>query len=239
LYRLATLLRESGFEALVNDKPENDDYIAVYPETTKDINPFGARRWVRYCLHRPGVVGGPRSFPRGTVKFWYDPIFRGANLQDHLLTIPTIELDLFNLDGVGIRDTTSTWIGRAERKGYMPPGKPLGERIITHDWPPTRKEVADLLKRSNVFYCYEPFSSLNVEANLCGCPAIIMTDMSKYPIPRKEFDAAGWSPPGIGWGPNEIDRATQTLPSVLPGYLAAEENMKLQLTDFIEITQNI
>jgi hypothetical protein len=190
-------------------------------------------------LHRPGVVGGPRSFPKGTVKFWYDYIFRGANLQDRLLTIPTLELDLFNLDGVGIRDTTSTWIGRADRKGYMPPGKPIGETIITREWPPTRKEVADLLKRSRVFYSYEPFSAFNVEAPLCGCPVIIMTDMSKYPIPRKEFDDVGWRPPGVGWGPEEIDRATKTIPAVLPGLLQAEEDMKGQLQAFIEITQNM
>jgi hypothetical protein len=237
LYRLAALLRERGLEATVNDKPANEDYIAVYPEVVKELNPFGAKHVVRYLLHRPGVVGGPRVYPAKTMKFWYHGIYRGAG-SEPCLTVQTTELDLFNLQGVGVRDTTSTWIGRAERRGYLK--RPvIGETMIKHDWPPDRKGVADLLKRSKVFYTYEPFTALMTEAGLCGCPTIIMTEMSKYPISRKELDELGWHPRGAAWGANEIEKARETLPSVLPEYLANEEQSKIQLAAFIEITQNM
>jgi O-antigen biosynthesis protein len=237
LYRLAELLREKGFEATVNGMPTIQDYIAVYPETVKELNPFHAPRCVRYLLHRPGVVGGPKAYPKGTLKFWYNGILRGAG-SEPCLTIQIIELDLFNLEGVGGRDTTSIWIGRAERRGYIK--RPVvGETMIKHDWPPDRKGVADLLKRSTIFYTYEPFTMLTWEAALCGCPSIIMTDMSRYPISRQELDNLGYQQPGVGWGPNEIERARETLPAALPAYLANEEQTKIQLAAFIEITQNM
>ena len=237
LYRLAALLRTSGLEATVNEKPGNVDYIAVYPETVRELNPFGAPHFVRYMLHRPGVVGGPRSYPKNVLKVWYNGIYKGSD-DGPVLTIQTIELDLFNLQGVGIRDTTSTWIGRAERRGYMQ-GKPVGETIIKHNWPPTRKGVADLLKRSKVLFTYEPFTALMTEAGLCGCPTIIMTDMAKYPISRKEIAEMGWNPPGAGWGLGELEKAKETISQVLPNYLATEEATKEQLKAFIEITQNM
>jgi hypothetical protein len=234
---LADLLREKGFEARVNGMPAIHDYVAVYPETVKELNPFQAPRCVRYLLHRPGVVGGPKAYPEGTLKFWYNKIYRGTG-NEPCLTIQTIELDLFNLQGIRNRDTTSTWIGRAERRGYMK-GKPVGETIINHLWPPTRNKVADLLKRSRVFYTYEPFTALTTEAALCGCPSIIMTDMSSYPISRQELDNVGWQQPGLGWGVNEVEKARETLPLALPAYLANEEQTKVQLAAFIEITQNM
>lgn len=237
LYRLAALLRTRGFEATVNEKPGNKDYVAIYPETVRALNPFGAPHFVRYMLQRPGVVGGPRTYPRGVKKVWYNGIYRGSG-DDPVLTIQTIELDLFNMQGVGIRDTTSTWLGRAMRGGYMN-GGPIGETIITHRWPPTRKGVADLLKRSKVFYTYEPFTAMTQEATLCGCPTIIMTDMAKYPISRKEINALGWDAPGLGWGMKEIDKARKTLPGALPAYLEQEKQTQVQLREFIEITQNM
>jgi O-antigen biosynthesis protein len=238
LYRLAALLRERGLEATVNDLPKNLDYVAVYPETVKELNPFGAPHMVRYLLQRPGVVGGPRVYPKKTLKFWYDHIFRGSNQDDPLLTIQTVELDLFNLQGVGTRDTTSTWIGRAERRGYMK-GKPVGDTFIKKDWPPTRADVAALLKRSRALYTYEPFTLLTTEAALCGCPSLILTNMARYPISRKELDDLGWVHPGVAWGPEGIEKARETLPSALPGYLYTEERTKAQLTAFVEITQNM
>lgn len=237
LYRLAALLRTSGLEATVNENPANKDYVAIYPETVRELNPFGAPHFVRYMLHRPGVVGGPRAYPKEVLKVWYNGIYRGSG-DEPILMIQTIELDLFNLQGVGLRDTTSTWIGRAQRRGYME-GKPVGETIIAHNWPPTRKGVADLLKRSKVFYTYEPFTAMTTEAALCGCPSVIMTNMAKYPISRKELDNMGWRSPGMGWGPDEIEKARETLPGVLPAYLANEEHTKVQLKAFIEITQNM
>jgi hypothetical protein len=237
LYRLAELLRQRGFAATINEKPAGDDYVAVYPETVKEINPWGAPHVVRYLLHRPGVVGGPKSYPKGVLKVWYNGIFRGSDI-DPVLNIQIVELDLFNLQGVGIRETTSTWIGRAARYGYQK-GKPVGETMIAHNWPPTRKEVADLLKRSKVLYTYEPFTSLTTEAALCGCPSVIMTDMSRYPISRKEIEGLGWDPPGVGWGMDEIDKARETLPRALPAYLVNEEQTKGQLSAFIEKTQSM
>lgn len=237
LYRLAALLRTKGLEATVNEKPGNVDYIAVYPETVRELNPFRAPHFVRYMLHRPGVVGGPRAYSKDVKKVWYNGIYRGSD-DGPILCIQTIELDLFNLQGVGVRDTTSTWIGRAQRRGYMK-GKPVGETILTHNFPSTRRGVADLLKRSKVFYTYEPFTAMTMEAALCGCPSVIMTDMARYPISWQELQNIGWNPPGMGWGMEGIEKARSTLSDVLPAYLRQEEQTKEQLNTFIKITQNM
>lgn len=237
LHRLAALLKEKGFEATIKEKPKNKDYVAVYPETVGEINPWGARHMVRYLLHRPGVVGGPKSYPDYVQRFCYHEMYRVSG-DEPLLTIQTIELDLFNLQGAGPRNTTSAWIGRAEKRGYLS-GPPVGETLIQHNWPSSRRGVADLLKRSKVFYTYEPFTALMTEAGLCGCPTIIMTDMAKYPISRKEIAERAWNPLGAGWGMGELEKAKESLPQVLPHYLAMEERMKEQLKGFIEITQSM
>jgi hypothetical protein len=41
---------------------------------------------------------------------------------------------------------------------------------ITGQYPATRRELAQLLQTSNVFYSYDNLSALSIEARLCGCP---------------------------------------------------------------------
>jgi len=238
LHRLAFLLRERGFEATINEEPKNPDYIAVYPETVPEVNLWNAPKFVRYILHRPGVVAGPTSHPKDTIKIWFDKILAEPGNQDLALEIHSIELEYFNADGAGPRDTTCGWIGRAARKGYIN-GRPSGKTIITHKNPSTRKGVADLFRRSRIFYTYEPLTAMITEAGLCGCPTLIMTDWRKYPIPLKELKRRGWNPPGVGIGADGLKQALKTLPMVLPDYLMHIGRTEKQLDAFIEMTQNL
>jgi len=233
LRRLADLLRESGAEVEVSMKPGNNngDTVAIYPEITWG-NPFGVKHVVRYICCRPGLIGGPVDFPKTDLLVWYDSVLN-SNPAAMCLTIPTIELDLFNTVGVGKRDTTCYWIGKG--RDFMDCA-PTGEIKITPEWPPTRKDLAVLLKRSKVLYSYDSLTALNTEAPLCGCPVVIMKEgcFKRGDVDKTEFGTAGRC-----WDPKDIDWAIETLPFALSNYMKVENALKVSLERFIEVTQKM
>jgi hypothetical protein len=234
IHRLAGILRERGYEATINDPPMGFNYVAVYPEMITEENPFGAKNIVYYLCNLPGLLGGIKEYPAGSLKVWY-----GAFLSPPggamLLTIPTIELDLFNTKGAGRRIYNTSWVGKAKMLGIFK-GIPVGNRHITYRWPEKRQDVANLLKTSRILYCYDGLTALTMEAALCGCPAIIMEQgpWKKEIVEKNEFGTAG-----IGWGMQELRKAKQTLPQALPNYLNVEANLPRQVEAFIEATQNM
>jgi hypothetical protein len=115
-------------------------------------------------------------------------------------------------------------------------GNPLGDNHITYRWPKTRGEVAALLKRSKILYCYDGLTILPMEAALCGCPTVILEEgpFKKEDVKKSEFGTAG-----IGWGMEELEEAKKTIPQALPNYLKVEAALPGQVETFVEVTQNL
>lgn len=211
---------------------KDKDYIAIYPEMITSPNPFGAKHIVYYICNKPGLLGGIKEYPPDSIKVWYGA-FLDPPPADIKLTIPTIELDLFNLSGMGRRFISSSWVGKAGLLGLFK-GVPEGNKHITYRWPKRRIDLANLLKMSKVLYSYDVCTALTMEAALCGCPSMIMLDepFTKSEIEKNEFGTAG-----ICWRKEDLNQAIKTLPMALPNYLKVENNMKNQLSKFIEVTQ--
>jgi hypothetical protein len=109
---------------------------------------------------------------------------------------------------------------RYERKGacyYV--GKGPGDTLdlgatgainLTYENVPTREELAGILKRSDLFYCYDNYTLLLWEAGMCGCPTVLIPSGE---FTREQFAASEIGLEGIAWGVEggEIERARETV----------------------------
>jgi hypothetical protein len=98
----------------------------------------------------------------------------------------------------------------------------------------TPAQIADLFRRSEVFYCYEN-TALAIEAALCECPVVFLPNQHlDHVISEGEH---GWD--GMAWGddPEEVERAKRTVGRARNNYLSLYDRFQQQLERFIGMTQ--
>lgn len=152
LYILADELRARDCDVTVNG--DDRHRITVYPEIVP-VNAMGSPRPVWWLLNTADV---PQPAWAWTEGISHDP----------LLTVNVIELDLFH-PRPGPRKGIAWW---AHKGGVVPDLIPPGAVQITHEWPPTREELADLLASVKAVVSFDGFTSLNAEAAMLGTPVI-------------------------------------------------------------------
>jgi hypothetical protein len=200
LHRLVHLLNESGYSAYVttagnpdwNEKwvrnPKKDldpRAIAVYPETAEG-NPFGLNNRVRWVLNVPGFLGGEDKYDPGEVIFVWSRVFLDQP-EDRVLQVKTLEDELFNTKKLSTKDEDRFWYGKGMKKGITLLPITNGLEEITYDWPATREELAEVLKRTKIFYTYDDRTQLILEALLCGCRVIVLPD--DYEIKLEDMES--------------------------------------------------
>jgi hypothetical protein len=185
LHRLCHLLNERGQQAYVATKgnPEWKELplpfdgcdaraIVVYPEIVNG-NPWNAENRVRWVLNKPGFIGGPGHYDPDELVFAWSTDYVHVP-ADRLLTVDTIEWDLFNADLRTRRDADRFWTDKGANKGIPSCPVTAGLEQITYEWPAERAELAALLKRTRILYTYDDRSQLNWEAMLCGCRVVLL-----------------------------------------------------------------
>jgi hypothetical protein len=211
--------------------------IVVYPEVIVG-DPFKAPVRVRYFGNFPGLLGGDKKIDEDEIRFGYSKVLATAvHAPENVLFIPVSDTRIFHPVNGLERSHVCYYAGkhRAVHNAKVF-GLPKGSIEITRDAPDslTRQQIADLFRRSKLFYCYEN-SALAIEATLCGCPTVFMpNEYFSTPIAREEL---GWD--GFAWGndPAEIERARQTVGNAFPNYVRQVENFWPQLVGFIRLTQ--
>ena len=179
LYMLRSVLEEKGFDAKIfclSENPQNDlsvftnkitndnrkNDIVVYPETVSG-NPLLFRNVVRYVLNYPGHLGGDKKYHDGELVFSWSETY----LKDvPLLRFDMIDRSLFYEDKT-IKDTNACFVHKGA--SYQELSEVADAVKITMDYPETRSELADLLRRTKNFYTFDDNTSLGEEAALCGC----------------------------------------------------------------------
>jgi O-antigen biosynthesis protein len=154
--------------------------IMIYPEVVSG-NPFGMERVVRWTLNTPGYLAGDTSYAPTERVFTWSKRFYDAPL----LTVDVLEHELFNADGTGVRDTDCFYVGKGPKRGANKDASVDGMTEITLAFPPTRAEVAALLRRTRTLYTYDDCTSLTDEAIDCGCEVILLpegTPLSRNPL---------------------------------------------------------
>lgn len=185
LHRLCHLLNERGYPAYATTpgSPEwNERYWALFVETKPErvirvypeiVFTAADRNRVRWVLNVPGFIGGPSQYDPDELVFSWSTDYVHVP-TDRLLTVDTVEHDLFNQDGIGERDADRFWVGKGANKGIALSPITEGMEQITYSWPAERAELAALLKRTKTLYTYDDRSQLNWEALLCGCKVVLL-----------------------------------------------------------------
>jgi hypothetical protein len=142
----------------------------IAPEVVSEI-PFPHVRW---CLNKPGLLGGPKSYPAGTKVFHFSPELEDAARA----ASPDGTSTEFMMGTIEVPE-----LPKAPRKYFLwYRGKYHGEveeydgRMLqmTRHWPPTKREYWELLNRAVALYSYDDFSAVNLEAHLCGVNVYIV-----------------------------------------------------------------
>ena len=229
LYLLGHLLRERGYRAemmmthgsFVGNPwgvPEcvsvPADAIHVYPEIVQG-NPSGSNRVVWWLLNHAEKDG---------LKFvWHPNIGSGS-----VLNVPYLEADVFR-PGDGVRSGVLVWQGKGSHCFV-----PEGARLITHRWPATRAELAEVLRSAEYLISFDAYTALVHEATLCGCPVVVKDD-------------GNWNLAKAASGPmriygavddeSKLDEARAEVGLAYQAYLDYMPEMRLQLDVFIQATQ--
>lgn len=201
LYDLRQQLEEHGYNAYIfcctKDKqpkdydpvtikkitPHNREHdIVVYPEIIQG-NPLLFRNVVRFCLNKPGVLGGDSSFHPSEMVFSYD---------DYCIpNIPHVRLDMLDrklfINTHQKREFNCYFVHKGGKWREVPELKGCIE--INSSWPKTRAELARLLQQTHILYSYDENSCLLQEATLCGVQVKIITPhtIEDYKF-KDEFD---------------------------------------------------
>lgn len=212
--------------------------IMLYPETVSG-NPLEAPMVARWVLNFPGLLGGDASYAPDEICFGYSrELAAAAGHPGRVLHMPTVDTRLFYPPAGSQKREGGCFF--ASKYQVVHGGKlfPItrGCVEITRQFvdSPTAAQVADLLRRSEVFYAYEN-TALATEAVLCGCPAVFLPNPHLTEvIGRKEL-----GPEGYAWGasPEEIERARATVSQGAINYLKTYDIFHDQLDEFIAITQ--
>lgn len=229
LYLLGHLLRERGYRAemMMTHGPFVGnpwgvpecvsvpvDAIHVYPEIVQG-NPSGSSRVVWWLLNHA---------ERDGLRFVWHPAIGSLPV----LNVPYLEADLF-YPGEGSRSGVLVWKGKGDRCFV-----PEGARLITHGWPASRVELAEVLRSAEYLISFDAYTALVHEATLCGCPVVIKDDgtwnLAKAQNgPMRIYGAVD--------DESRLDEARAEIWQAYPAYLDYGIKMSQQLDLFIELTQ--
>lgn len=211
--------------------------IVVYPEIVSG-NPFNAPCVVRYVLNFPGLLGGEVKYAPDELSFGYSQVLaKAAGAGDRVLFLPATDTRIFYPPPAGSKRQGSCYFASK----YKGAGGALFDvtkdsieiKRHTKDAQSTQ-EVAELLRRSEVFYTYEN-TALATEAVLCGCPAVFLPNPHLTDI----IAAKELGPEGFAWGaaPEDVARAKATVAEGAANYLKAYDAYWRDLDRFIALTQ--
>lgn len=218
---------------------EGKSPIVVYPDVTLG-NPLKAKCVVRYLLHYAGFFGGSSHFPDSDLIFTYTKkIAINSNIKNHnILFMPISDTKIFYPPSAGFKRSGSCF--------YAPKYKGFGGKLfdltnnsieITRDLPDsqTAEEVAEILRKSEVFYTYED-TSLITEAILCDCPVVLLKNdfFSGETLAEYELNSYGCTTENSS---EKINEAKKTISLAKEKFFENINNFWDQFDNFINLTQ--
>lgn len=210
--------------------------IVVYPEVIAG-NPFDAPVRVRWIGNYPGLLGGTATYDADELCFAHSEHLAKTIGVPHVLNIPVLDTSVYRPTPVTRRSGTCFYAAKFQHVHNQAVfGLPDGCIEITREGPGTLSppEIADLFRRSELFYCFEDSALMN-EAALCGCPVVMMkSTLFTWPV---AIDEAGWD--GYAWGddPDEIARARRTVDRAYDNYVRNVPKFFTQLHLFVLLAQ--
>jgi hypothetical protein len=180
-------MRKAGFDSYITS-PGNPEWnspvfsgsvtesdIVIYPEVEWDRNPLGIKNVVRYILYFPKCKIPAAEYCMPFHEYLFDSCcqsYMGQLTKDNILLIPGIEPNLFE-KGSNKSIDSCYFVGKG-LSNYPSCHLPGNSIEINAGSPATRIGLADLLKKTKVFYSFDHQTALCTEAALCGCEVLLM-----------------------------------------------------------------
>ena len=230
-------------EIIKYHKSTNKNPIAIYPEVMRG-NPINSNCVVRYLLNYPGLLGGviEDEFDKDDIIFSYSQKIKNSlkNNNSEVLFMPVCDTNIFYEDkNSKIKRIGSCFYASKYQNHHN------GELFevtnnsieITRGLPDsqTPKQIADLFRKSEIFYSYED-TSLATEALLCGCPVMFIKNkfFKQNALASCELGNEGCV---YNFNKEDIVNATKNIPIAQKKYFKAVDNYWSMLDNFIKITQ--
>jgi len=163
------------FEQLKEHFVTGRNPVTIYPEVLSN-NPLNTPLIARWLLNVPGHLGKPVEFETKDIICYYESWCIPNHMNGDFLHIDPLNYSTFNNNDNPCDDTRDLECYYANK--YYRHGNPIREEHLSlislgQEIRRTPKEIADILRRAKVLYCYEPSGIIN-EAQACGCPVLLI-----------------------------------------------------------------
>lgn len=227
----------------IDAKDIDKDGVVVYPEIV-DGNPLGVKTVARILLNKVNTFH-KANIDSSEIRFAFTKAFLMDDMTERdVFYIPTVETDLFKSDGSEDRTNKLVYFGKSatmrwnseliEKTKHLWADAIEIKRGPQDRFPNTREKLAELMRSGYILYTYDDTTAIIMEAAMCGCPVIVMTDR----ITEKEFNERALFMDGIGFGEEQKEHAEKTVKRAYKESLRQIKTFDKNLTKFINRTQN-
>lgn len=216
--------------------------IVIYPETVR-ASRFDPPVRVRYLLNYNELLFHNEPLEADDYLLAYSRTIAdriNVDIPTRILFLPVSDTSFFSPPDEPVQRSGGAFY--AGKYKYRFGGKTFpitdGMPEITRDRSDsqTPKQIRDLFRRIEFFYCYED-SALALEAILCGCPTVFLpNEHFTAPLGANELKCLGFA-----WGasPEQMHHAQTTVAAAREEHLRRLDEIPEQLRAFIEDTQAI
>jgi len=259
LHYLCSKLNERGYNAYITGGHMNSEYNtlsvnSLSQEKLRDLQHNGIIIYPDIVPHNPCKftnvtkwwLGSTQPTPPNQLGFAFSESHQVEGCRcDHSLYLPPQIEPFFCEPEIEARAGVCAYSGKGNGMGDRPIPEtghfhtPVpGCTLIQAGDPPTREGLANLFKRSEVFYCYDNMSIVSVEARLCGTPVIMCGHnvLSKENYEKNEFPSYGM---GYYEDKPDIQKLKAEIPLFKAAYYKRMAECEKDLDNFIEVTQNM
>ena len=211
--------------------------IVVYSEIISG-NPLAGPAVLRYVLNFPGLLGGDKVYDESELCFGYSKVLaQAAGAPDNILFIPTSNTNIFHpAPETQPREGSCFYASKYQKVhgGVLFDITRDSVEITRQPSDQTPEIIADLFRKSEVFYAYEN-TALATEAALCGCPVVFLPNPHLESIIASEELGSD----GYAWGADEAElaRARATVPKAFENYQNTIRHFYEQLENLISQSQ--
>ena len=184
------------------------DAIVVYPETVAG-NPLSAPHVVRWFLHRPGYHTGKTNYGRDELYFYIAAAFNDPEINPYWENKLVLQwVNPVYSDPGDVTRHGSCYMMRHEPNRV--PSHNLQDSVCIDGL--SHEEVAQIFKRTERFYSYDPYTFYLWYAAICGCIPIVV------PLPgvsKGEWQVTEGDRLGLAYGEEDIEWAIATRDKLL------------------------
>ena len=210
----------------------NDEDIVIYSEIISD-NPLRAKNVVRYLLNRPSYITG-HAVEYGQNDYLVSYSLSVDSNLPQMFILNDDRAYFYPIDFCDKEDLVCIYYGKVidpeirdvQLKDLISTFKQ--KIVITREFPKTRKELGQILRRSRLLVSLDPISSISYEATLCSTPSLIVGDI--FGFANQKFNIPLY---GMINSPTQYDEAIKDVKLAFNQYKKALEENQTNVAIFI------